>query len=168
MATDKEYKAVIDALSGECERLHKENEELKALSQEPTKRELERDYLLHSFVEALKVLQAENDDLKEKLKQEPCEDAISREDRIKDLIGAIENDDCNYWTPTKIASALKQLPPVTPSRRKGRWIIYNYPGHECVYCSSCKEEYYEDDLYMGDSDFPRYCPNCGAKMESEE
>lgn len=29
MATDKEYKAVIDALSGECERLHKENEELK-------------------------------------------------------------------------------------------------------------------------------------------
>ena len=80
MATDKEYKAVIDALSGECERLHKENEELKALSQEPTKRELERDYLLHSFVEALKVLQAENDDLKEKLKQEPCEDAISNKE----------------------------------------------------------------------------------------
>lgn len=35
MATDKEYQALIDSLSGECERLHKENEKLKALSQEP-------------------------------------------------------------------------------------------------------------------------------------
>lgn len=37
MATDKEYKAVIDALSGECERLHKENEELRAILKEPCK-----------------------------------------------------------------------------------------------------------------------------------
>lgn len=29
MATNKEYQALIDALSGECERLHKENNELK-------------------------------------------------------------------------------------------------------------------------------------------
>jgi hypothetical protein len=29
MATNEEYQALIDSLSGECERLHKENEELK-------------------------------------------------------------------------------------------------------------------------------------------
>ena len=48
--------------------------------------------------------------------------------------------------------------------KTGQWIIYNYPGHECVYCSSCKEEYYEEDLYIGGSDFPKYCPNCGCRM----
>ena len=30
MATDKEYKAVIDALSGECERLHKTINNIRA------------------------------------------------------------------------------------------------------------------------------------------
>lgn len=52
--------------------------------------------------------------------------------------------------------------------RTGHWIINTYPAHECVYCSNCKEEYYEDDLYLGGSEFPNYCPNCGARMESEE
>ena len=62
--------------------------------------------------------------------------------------------------------------PIEQEPKTGQWIIYNYPGHECVYCSSCKEEYYEDDLYMGGSDFPKYCPNCGCRMvepqESED
>lgn len=63
---------------------------------------------------------------------------------------------------------VEQAPSVNPQEPKtGHWIIYNYPGRECVYCSSCKEEYYEDDLYLGGSEFPNYCPNCGARMESE-
>lgn len=61
MATDKEYKAVIDALSGECERLHKENEELKALSKEPCKgqtmtREEARDQIVIFMCDEQKVI----------------------------------------------------------------------------------------------------------------
>lgn len=51
--------------------------------------------------------------------------------------------------------------------KHGRWIEYNYPGHEHVYCSNCKEEYYVDDLLMGRNDYPAYCPNCGAKLDLE-
>lgn len=51
-----------------------------------------------------------------------------------------------------------------PERNVGKWIEYNYPGAECVYCSNCKEEYYPDDLLLGGNDYPNYCPHCGADM----
>lgn len=35
---------------------------------------------------------------------------VSLNDRINDLISAIENDECQYWTVSKIVSALKKLP----------------------------------------------------------
>ena len=57
-----------------------------------------------------------------------------------------------------------------PERNVGKWIEYNYPGAECVYCSKCKEEYYPDDLLLGGNDYPNYCPHCRARMRerSEE
>ena len=127
------------------------------------------------------------------LEQEPCEDAISREDRIKDLIGAIENDDCNYWTPTKIASALKQLPPIIsnkgweemtvpcencghdmtfkiavcgePSRRKGYWEKFG-KGWFCSLCSCVAP--HEEFANCIQWEFSKYCPDCGAEMENQE
>lgn len=47
----------------------------------------------------------------------------------------------------------------------GRWVERLYPGDEHVECSICKKQYYEDDLYIGGNDFPKYCPHCGAKMD---
>ncbi len=41
--------------------------------QEPTKREIEREYLFQSLCEDFKKLQAENNDLRKRLEQEPCE-----------------------------------------------------------------------------------------------
>ena len=38
---------------------------------------------------------------------------VKLNDRINDLINAIENDECQYWTISKIISALKKLPSVT-------------------------------------------------------
>ena len=102
--------------------------------------------------------------------QEPSDDSISRQ-AVLDRKYVVEVK--NMWHMTEEIEVvnvddIKALPSVNPQEPKtGHWIIYNYPGHECVYCSSCKEEYYEDDLYMGGSDFPNYCPNCGARMESE-
>lgn len=54
------------------------------------------------------------------------------------------------------------------SRPRGEW-IRNFSGTEFYwYCSNCKTEYYEEDLYMGGNEFPNYCPNCGADMRGEE
>ena len=39
---------------------------------------------------------------------------VSLNDRINDLINAIEIDECGYWTPIRIVSVLKQLPSVEP------------------------------------------------------
>ena len=96
---------------------------------------------------------------------QPCDDAVSRDALIAKLTELIKTSRSTIEIKAKLIPMIQGMPSVTPSRPRGHWIIYNYPGHECVYCSNCKEEYYEDDLYMGGSDFPKYCPNCGAEME---
>lgn len=47
------------------------------------------------------------------LEQQPCDDAISREDRSIDLANAIESDDSGYWTNKRISSALRNISSVT-------------------------------------------------------
>ena len=59
---------------------------------------------------------------------------------------------------------IRSLPPVTPTRKKGHWIITNdyltaaYETIDYVKCSCCGEESLEE----GD-----YCPNCGSFMKGE-
>lgn len=49
----------------------------------------------------------------------------------------------------------------------GEW-IRNFDGNEWYwYCSNCKTEWYEEDLWMGGNEFPNFCPNCGADMRKE-
>ena len=92
------------------------------------------------------------------LSQEPT-DAVSRQAVLDGLRGCI----CDEWVKTLFATMVKQLPSVTPSRRKGRWIETD-PDDPCWYkCSNCGR--LED---MPDN----YCPKCGAEnvepQESEE
>ena len=55
---------------------------------------------------------------------------------------------------------IQALPPVTPQEpRKGHW-IWCVGSHKCSNC----EEY----TCFSHEKLLRYCPNCGAKMESEE
>ena len=103
------------------------------------------------------------------LEQEPCEDAISRDAVIEHFRNALrevyDRNDIIYELEYKI-------PPVTPSRRKGRWIIKDRYYHDTVTaeCSECGREVeiptcMSELMYKG-------CPYCLAEMvepqESED
>ena len=120
-----------------------------ALSQEPTKREIEREYLFQSLCEDFKKLQAENDDLRKRLEQEPCDDAVSRQAVIKAITNTsgIRGDALN---------ALYALPPVT--QKSGKW------DRSCT-CSVCgKWRILESEKNGGKY---KFCPNCGSAMKGE-
>lgn len=103
----------------------------------------------------------------EKVKQEPCEDAISREDRLIDLLNAIESDDSDYWTNKRISAALRNISSVT--QKSGKWIAQDIHNcHTDFKCSECGYIHSFMHLYGEPTADYTYCPNCGAKMESEE
>lgn len=108
------------------------------------------------------------------LEQQPCEDAISRadliekyEERFIELQKAHQMDKqlgINWCINT-----LKEMPPVTPTRKKGKWEKYGIPraGEQHYQCTNCKNyvnfgmwgSYYKRDF--------KYCPHCGAEMDGE-
>lgn len=93
------------------------------------------------------------------IKQEPCEDAISRQ-AVKDTIYhecSGENLDIEFTKVLLLQRAIKALPPVTPQPKTAHWTLHN-KGYfdESYVCSKCD----------GDSPFDyKYCPNCGIKMQ---
>lgn len=100
------------------------------------------------------------------LKQEPCEDAISRELAIHTIMG--QPSEAHY--PDWYAKQIKELPSVQPKaepKRKGKWVKYCVPidGEQHYQCTKCKE-YFNFGQY-GDyyTKAFKYCPNCGAEMK---
>ena len=97
----------------------------------------------------------------EALKQEPCEDAVSRKEVI-DGINQYFHDE--YYQRTSIQDCrdcliedvIKPLPSVNPQPKIGHWIEDEYEMK--VWCSECGEE---NDMCS------KYCPNCSAKMQAE-
>ena len=88
--------------------------------------------------------------------RETCEDAISREQAIKQ---------CGFgMTSLHIADNLRRLPSVTPQQRTGHWIkpkgkIKPF-GDDTVQCDMCG--FFTDvDCYYN------FCPNCGCMMVEE-
>lgn len=69
------------------------------------------------------------------------------------------------YNPEVLSEYMKEyfIPSAEP--KTGRW-VRNFDGNEWYwFCSNCKEEWYEEDLWMGGNDFPNYCPHCGARMK---
>ena len=97
------------------------------------------------------------------LEQEPCEDAISRQ-AVLDAIDRYINKSQSTGTQDDFYSfaelVVKQLPPVNPQPKTGHWIMKGRMQNikTCSVCGDIISHLVSDN----------YCPNCGAKMESED
>lgn len=110
----------------------------------------------YKMFEGQDTVYVERDDILKLLEQEPCEDAISREqaksairDRFKDLPSRVE-----------INTILNDLPSVIPQPKTGHWQKISadkYSEHAAYYfrCSECGKD------IIGEHN---YCPNCGCRM----
>ena len=107
------------------------------------------------------------------LEQQPCEDAISREDALMALTGE--------WTELTdemihhFIKHIKKLPPVNPQPKIGHWSrktkvdAYDIAGVKTwgIKCQCDKCDF--TTIVVEDFGYYKYCPNCGARMaESEE
>jgi hypothetical protein len=96
-------------------------------------------------------------------RQEPCEDAISRNEMLKYqhyLHGKMSNEE-NH----KLWEFIKELPSVTPKQKTGHWFYDK--SIENWRCSECKETP-KTMGYCGSANFMvehfKFCNHCGAKM----
>lgn len=108
------------------------------------------------------------------LEQEPCEDAISRQEAIKSIgkyflrvetNGTIEIHQKLFSEFLKAINEtqkkiLLDLPSVHPKAKVGKW-INEYMCMNGLYdiCSECGHRFLHGHFYLN------YCANCGAKME---
>ena len=101
------------------------------------------------------------------LEQQPCEDCISRQAVIEHICEDKEcyKEDCKGRTLKRCPDLqwVLDLPSVTPTRTKGRWIeqkdIHKH-HYGWSFCSEC-------GAFLISSDGANYCSCCGAEMEAE-
>ena len=88
------------------------------------------------------------------LEQQSSEDCVSRQA----VINLINED----WKYEGLELSVKELPPVTPTRKQGKWDKgYGFPDGAYWKCSCCNE--------LIKVRYPmNYCPNCGADMRGTE
>lgn len=86
------------------------------------------------------------------------EDAISRQAVLDAITEIDDNTNMDIYT-NEVREIINALPSVTSTRKKGKWMDSVYSlGFTCNCClttqtSGCRY---------------KFCPNCGAEMESEE
>ena len=102
------------------------------------------------------------------LEQEPCEDAISRQDLDKALYECFhEEDSPNNITDVRLGAVrnfIKNFPSVTPQKKAGKWIEGKYRDDDIRYNDSS----YKCNKCGRIVDFKEnYCPSCGHKMIQE-
>ena len=83
-------------------------------------------------------------------------DLISRQAAI----ALIEGEPYDYVTVSKMKRLIEGLPAADPVKH-GQW---NFVGNNKYRCTNCGELYIAPQL----DKTPRYCPNCGARMDGEE
>lgn len=92
------------------------------------------------------------------LEQQPCEDCVSREEALLALTGMDLPTDRDKLIAL-FTERIQHLPPVTPQRPKGKWIMNSdYPDR--LICDKCNAQF---DVWHWESKQMHYCPNCGAR-----
>ena len=126
----------------------------------------------HGYIEALNKMIEKQDKTIKALKQEPCEDAISRQavlSKIKEVCFSEEwvqfrVDKGSNGQRDFLINYIEQLSPVTPQTRKGHWVN----GEYCSECGCDVPTFIVDWRWQEEKDMDaKYCPNCGSKMEQE-
>ena len=98
--------------------------------------------------------------------QEPCEDAVSRQDALDVLDGLqIAHEQGEYGCYAEYRKHMCELPSVTPKRKTGKWLPVEHKSilndgttfmfHKCDQCERVTAQNYD------------FCPNCGADMRGE-
>jgi hypothetical protein len=106
----------------------------------------------------------------EALKQEPCEDAVSKAS-VFEILGNLMGIPYEFdrrITEKDVSESMdeiRNLPSVTPTHKKGKWIkvTNGRGGHECNICHN-----YAPSFQNGDEHLTKYCPHCGAEMQEVE
>ena len=100
----------------------------------------------------------------EYVRKESCDDAVSRE-AVKELIKSGISTD-TYDDIELVCKWIDEIPSVT--QKSGKWIeMDGYDGDVYYDCSECGESWTTIEGTPWDNGM-KYCPNCGAKMESED
>jgi hypothetical protein len=93
------------------------------------------------------------------LKQEPCEDCISRQAaKLKVARVTWDDGDSCYDFHDKCVDCLDDVPPVTPQPETGHWVNIDATHSKCDRCDAIFE-------IASENGEANYCPNCGARME---
>lgn len=109
------------------------------------------------------------------IQRELCDDAISRQAaqaKIKSICDEYrlsyedgERKAATGGSAYALGHAFDDLPPVTPTRKTGKWICFDkdrFPINP--HCTNCGgEPYFSNDIHQY-----KYCPYCGTEMESGE
>lgn len=110
------------------------------------------------------------DDAIKALEQEPCEDAVSR-DAVLDLVADYD------LSMGQVVKGVHALPFVIPARPNAHNNNEDYAECDQFVCSNCgielqdwhRVERDEDDGEVSYHEYTfKFCPNCGAEMESED
>ena len=103
------------------------------------------------------------------LKQAPCEDCISR-DAVQNYVEShIQEINTGYGDLNKhtneilrmIVDYIESMSPVKQEPKTGHWIVHPKGIYAHIVCDKCLSNAPYDCR-------TNYCPNCGAKMESED
>ena len=135
-------------------------EEAKAIIKAIYEEQLKDEFLLSIRDEVMTKIDDAFKVVFELLDNEPCEDCWSKKE-VADIINR-KRFGINKISMGIIKEKLEALPPVTPTRKKGKWVEVWDKDHIVILAYKCSE------CGTMRNTKTKYCADCGAEMEGGE